>query len=125
MVFPSGALKIVGDMNTEERTKAIEKFRNKEKVIYITYGCGSFGLNLQFCKNIIFAEHCFDYSQQIQAEARIYRIGQENDVNYYNLWCKVGLEQMIKMSLNKKSNLLLEVKKQIEKEGIEKCLINL
>lgn len=114
----AGANKIVGDMNTKERKQVIDKFeRGDFKELYITYGCGSYGLNLQFCRNIIFAEHCFDYSQRIQAEARIYRIGQNYDVNYYNLWCNVGLEKMIQSSLNKKSNLLNEIKKEIDKKG--------
>lgn len=116
--IPTGANKIVGDMNTKERKQVIDKFeRGDFKELYITYGCGSYGLNLQFCRNIIFAEHCFDYSQRIQAEARIYRIGQNYDVNYYNLWCNVGLEKMIQSSLNKKSNLLNEIKKEIDKKG--------
>lgn len=116
--IPAGANKIVGDMNTKERKQVIDKFeRGDFKELYITYGCGSYGLNLQFCRNIIFAEHCFDYSQRIQAEARIYRIGQNYDVNYYNLWCNVGLEKMIQSSLNKKSNLLNEIKKEIDKKG--------
>ena len=116
--IPAGANKIVGDMNTKERKQVIDKFeRGDFKELYITYGCGSYGLNLQFFRNIIFAEHCFDYSQRIQAEARIYRIGQNYDVNYYNLWCNVGLEKMIQSSLNKKSNLLNEIKKEIDKKG--------
>lgn len=116
--IPAGANKIVGDMNTKERKQVIDKFeRGDFKELYITYGCGSYGLNLQFCRNIIFAEHCFDYSQRIQAKARIYRIGQNYDVNYYNLWCNVGLEKMIQSSLNKKSNLLNEIKKEIDKKG--------
>lgn len=117
--IPDGALKVIGKMNKEQRAKAIQCFKNSEKVLYITYGCGAYGLNLQFCKNIIFAEHSFDYAQREQAEARIYRIGQKYNVNYYNLWCNVGLEQLIQGSLNKKSNLLDEVKKEIANRGVK------
>ena len=123
--IPHGALRIVGDMNTKQRAEAIEKFKGETKVIYITYGCGAFGLNLQFCKNIIFAEHSFDYAQREQAEARIYRIGQEYDVDYYNLWCDVGLERLIQASLDKKSNLLDEVKKEIAKKGVKEWAKNI
>lgn len=117
--IPNEALKVVGEMNTKQRAEAIQRFKDSEKVLYITYGCGAYGLNLQFAKNIIFAEHTFDYAQREQAEARIYRMGQEYDVDYYNLWCDVGLERLIQGSLNKKSNLLDEVKKEIEKKGVE------
>lgn len=121
--IPNGAAAITGDLNEKERAAVIEDFRQgKMKVLYITYGCGAFGLNLQFCKNMIFADHTFDYSQQIQAEARIYRLGQENDVNYYNLWCDVGLERLIRGSLEKKTRLLDEVKKEIDKNGAEQWL---
>lgn len=121
--IPDGVAAITGDMDEKERATTIENFRNgKFNVLYITYGCGAFGLNLQFCRNIIFADHTFDYAQQIQAEARIYRMGQKYDVNYYNLWCEIGLERLIKASLDKKTQLLDEVKKEIEKNGVEKWL---
>ena len=121
--IPQGASSITGDLNEKDRAAVIEDFRQgKMKTLYITYGCGSFGLNLQFCRNIIFADHTFDYSQRIQAEARIFRIGQENDVNYYNLWCDVGLERLIQKSLEKKTRLLDEVKKEINKVSIENLI---
>lgn len=82
-------------------------------------------MNFQFCKNIIFSEHSFDYAQRIQAEARIYRMGQEHDVTYYNVWCDVGLEDLIKASLDKKTNLLDEIKKEIEAKGAEEWLKNI
>lgn len=121
--IPAGAAAITGEMKEQERAAAIESFRRGEmKVLYITYGCGAFGLNLQFCKHMIFADHTFDYAQRIQAEARIYRIGQADDVHYYSLWCDCGLERLIKGSLDKKTNLLTEVKKEISKKGTEKWL---
>lgn len=121
--IPDGAAAITGDLNGKERAAVIEDFRNgKIKVLYITYGCGAFGLNLQFCKHMIFADHTFDYAQRVQAEARIFRIGQENDVNYYNLWCDVGLERLIQKSLEKKTRLLDEVKKEIERVNLEQFI---
>lgn len=121
--IPHGCMAITGDMNEKKRIAIIEDFKSgKVKVLYITYGCGAFGLNLQFCRNIIFADHTFDYAQRIQAEARIFRLGQENDVNYYNLWCNCGLERLIQASLDKKTRLLDEVKKEIDKKGTEQWL---
>lgn len=124
--IPSGAAAIVGEMDVQARTAVIEEFRRgKIKVLYITYGSGAFGLNLQCCKHMIFADHTFDYAQRIQAEARIYRLGQTADVHYYSLWCDCGLERLIKGSLDKKTNLLDKVKKEISKKGEEKWLKNL
>lgn len=121
--IPTNEFKITGDMNAKEREEIIKKFQNKEiQTLYITYGCGTFGLNFQNCKNIIFAEHSFDYAQRLQAEARIFRLGQEHNVNYYDINCKCGLDELIRGCLNKKSNLLLEINKEIERKGIEKWL---
>lgn len=124
--IPKGAAALIGDMNEREREAVINGFRaGKIKVLYVTYGCGAFGLNLQCCKHMIFADHTFDYAQRIQAEARIFRLGQADDVHYYSLWCNCGLERLIKGSLDKKTNLLNEVKKEINKKGEEEWLKSL
>lgn len=121
--IPSSSEKITGDIKESERVDIIERFKNNEfKTLYITYGCGAFGLNLQFCKNIIFADHTFDYSQRIQAEARIFRIGQLNNVTYYDVNCNCGLDRLIRGCLDKKVKLLDEVKKEIDKVGVKEWL---
>lgn len=82
----------------------------------VTYGKGSFGLNLQEYKNIIFYEKTWDYAQLEQAKRRIYRIGQSEDVNYYFLTSDLGLDRMIDASISKKTNLLNLFKKSSNKE---------
>jgi SNF2 family DNA or RNA helicase len=112
--IPEGALRIVGSMNDEERRLAIDKFKNEEKVLYITFGCGAFGLNLQFASNLIFADRTWDLAQMEQAEARIFRMGQtENEVNYYYVKGGTGLEKLLTSNLEKKTDLLEEVKETI------------
>lgn len=121
--IPLEGKKITGNTPLKERTKILNNFKNnKFKVLYMTYGIGSYGLNLQFCNNIIFADQTFDYAQKVQAEHRIYRIGQNENVNYYNLYCNCGIEKTIIKSLNKKTSLLYEIKKEILKKGEEKWL---
>lgn len=115
--IPDGAHCITGAVSNENRQEIIKQFKNGEfKELWITYGCGAFGLNLQFCYNTIFADKIWDYSLIEQAEARTYRIGQNEDVNYYNLTCRnSGLERMITENINKKGDLLQTVKEEIEK----------
>lgn len=121
--IPSGEKRIIGEMKTSEREKIIDDFKNnKFKALYITYGCGAFGLNLQNCDTIIFADHTFDYAERLQAEARIYRLGQEKDVKYIDLNCDCGLDNLIRGCLIKKTKLLDEVKKEIENKGVEEWL---
>lgn len=115
--------KIIGEMRGSERDRIINDFRRGMfRTLYITYGCGAFGLNLQNCRSMVFADHTFDYSQRIQAEARIYRMGQEYDVDYYSLNCDCGLDRLIRGCLDKKVRLLDEVKKEIDKKGTEEWL---
>lgn len=113
--IPAGAVSITGDDKPQERADKIAAFKRGDfKALYITYGCGAYGLNLQFCHNVIFSEHSWDYAQRVQAEARVYRIGQGEEVNYYDLICEdVGLEGLITDCLEKKSNLLDRVKREI------------
>lgn len=115
--IPTDAPRITGAENQKQRNETIDAFKRGDfNVLYITYGCGAFGLNLQFCKNMIFAEHTWDYAVREQAEARIYRMGQGDEVTYYDLICSgVGLEQLIFKCVGRKGNMLDTVKAEIQK----------
>lgn len=127
--IPSGAHKITGRVKEDERQEIIDRFRNGEfKELWITYGCGAFGLNLQFCHNTIFADKIWDYSLVDQAEARTYRMGQLENVNYYNLTCaNSGLERMIEDNIDRKGDLLHTVKEEIAKTkgGVKEWVKNI
>ena len=84
--------------------------------LWITFGCGAFGLNLQFAHNLVFADRTWDYAQMEQAEARVYRLGQEEHVDYHTVYCtSVGIEDMISRNLDRKTGLLDEVKEKVSK----------
>lgn len=104
-----------------DRKDDLDNFRNA----VLTYGCGSFGLNLQRFNRIVFVDLTFDYGQQIQAMSRIKRRGQERDIEIITLACTNGLEQIIRTSLEKKSGSSKNIKKILEemsKEDMEKKL---
>lgn len=82
----------------------------------LTYGKGTLGLNLQAYKNMIFVDKTWDYAQLEQAQRRIYRIGQENDVKFFYLTGDVGLEKMIDKCIRKKTSILDEFKKSSKEE---------
>lgn len=124
--IPDGSNMIIGSMNAKEREKEISDFKaGKTKTLYMTYGCGSFGLNLQNCHRMIFADHTFDYAERLQSEARIYRMGQESSVEYIDVNCDCGLDKLIRGCLAKKVKLLDEVKNEIEKKGWKEWLKNI
>lgn len=111
--IPEDALSITGKTKLHDRNKILKHFKENGGALYLTYGCGAYGLNLQFCNDVIFAEHTWDYAQRIQAEARVHRIGQESDVTYYDLICNTGLESCIFNCIRKKTGFLNEVKRNI------------
>lgn len=91
----------------------------------LTYGTGAFGLNLQSFNRIVFIDSTFDYGQKIQAISRVKRLGQESDIKILNLWVKVGLEEIIQKSLDKKEGSSENIKRILEsmtKEEMEKAL---
>jgi SNF2 family DNA or RNA helicase len=91
----------------------------------LTYGKGSFGLNLQKYNRVIYFDKTFDYSFREQSEGRIYRNGQTLDCEYYDLTGDVGLEQMIDDCIEKKETLVNYFKKmgnKVTKENLKQVL---
>lgn len=81
----------------------------------LTYGTGSFGLNLQDYNRIIYFDKTFDYSFREQSEGRIYRNGQTLDCEYFDLTGDIGLERMIDRCIQNKEGLVQYFKKQGKK----------
>lgn len=72
----------------------------------LTYGKNSYGLNLQSYHRIIYFDKTFDFAFREQSEARIYRLGQQNDCEYIDLTGDIGLERMIDKCIEKKVSLV-------------------
>lgn len=85
----------------------------------MTYGTGSLGLNLQQYSRIIYFDKTFDYAFREQSEARIYRTGQQEDCEYYDLTGNVGLERMIDDCIRRKTSLVEAFKSGYQKEFTE------
>jgi len=61
-------------------------------VILCQYQAASMGLNLQKARICVFYSLCLSYSDYEQAKARIHRIGQNRNCNFYNLICSDSIE---------------------------------
>ena len=103
----------------KNRKEIIEKFKNDNKPLILTYGVGSYSLNLQFCNEIVFSSINFDYAKIEQAKYRIKRIGQEKDIKYTYFLTNLGITNLILENLEKKKTLKNLVEEKIVEEGIE------
>jgi superfamily II DNA or RNA helicase len=71
-------MKLVAEMNSEERYDTANKFNTTDKVVLVasTRACGE-GLNLQTCSDVIMHERQWTPAAEEQAEGRVIRIGQK------------------------------------------------
>lgn len=114
-------IEFTGKISQKKRQENREKFKNDVQFMLANKQCGAYGLNLQFCHNIIFYSNDFDLATRLQAEDRVHRIGQEKTVNIYDICCEYTIDVFIANCLQNKSSLLDSFKKQISiwKEAIE------
>ena len=107
---------------TRNRDEIIERFKNDNKPLLMTFGTGAFGLNLQFCNRIAFASLTFDYAKVDQAKARIRRIGQTRDIEYTYFKSDLGIFDMIQENVTKKMRLEELIIKKIKEGKVNECL---
>lgn len=114
-------VEFTGEIRPKQRQQNRIEFKNHVQFMLANNQCGAYGLNLQFCHNIIFYSNDFDLATRLQAEDRVHRIGQEKTVNIYDICCEYTIDVFIANCLQNKSNLLDSFKKQISiwKETIE------
>ena len=105
--------------NIKNRNEIIKKFKNDNKPLLMTYGVGSYSLNLQFCNEIVYSSINFDYAKLGQSKYRIKRIGQEQDIKYTYFLTNLGITKLILENLDKKMTLENLVKEKMMEGDIE------
>lgn len=77
-----GAVEVRGSMTNEAKVDEIGKFINGETRCLVSKPtiCG-FGMNFQFCRNVMFVGLSDSWEQYYQAKRRVWRFGQKRDVN--------------------------------------------
>lgn len=96
---------INGDVKKNDRTQILNDFELNNIPLLISFGTGSYGLNLQHCNEIIFSSLTFDYAKILQAKARIKRIGQIDNIKYTYFDINLPINKFIAKNINKKEEL--------------------
>ena len=71
-------------MNLAERDESRERFRGEIQIM-ISTSAGGYGMNFQFCSNVVNYDLPWNPMKIEQRVGRVHRIGQKNDVNIYNV----------------------------------------
>lgn len=90
-------LKLDGSVNIDSRQDLVQKFNSDPSidVLLLTTAVGGVGLNLTGADTVIFVEHDWNPSKDLQAMDRAHRLGQKKVVNVYRLITKGTLEEKI------------------------------
>jgi hypothetical protein len=105
-----------GSVRGEERFSAIDNFTAESEVFVflLSTRAGGVGLNLVAADTVIFMDLDFNPQMDLQAQERVYRIGQSRDVTIYRLITEDTVEEIMMKRSFKKMALSLNA---IEKGG--------
>ena len=103
-----------GRLNQKKRQESLKQFRDGTQFLIANKMCGAYGLNLQFCRNIIFYDNDFDFATRSQAEDRVHRLGQTKEVNIYDIVASGTIDGFISDNLDSKESLVAKFKKYLD-----------
>jgi SNF2 family DNA or RNA helicase len=95
---PQSVCVVTGNVKMPDRINAFRRFRCEPtcRVLIMTYGVGSSGLNLQEATHVIHADPWWNSLDQKQAVCRAHRIGQTRSVTEYYVLVSGSIEQKIR-----------------------------
>lgn len=108
-------VEFTGRVRAKKRQENRRIFKDKVQFLLANKQCGAYGLNLQFCRNIIFYSNDFDLATRLQAEDRVHRIGQTREVQIIDIVCHNTIDTFIANNLQNKTDLIGAFKSEIEK----------
>jgi SNF2 family DNA or RNA helicase len=111
-----GTLEYHGRIPSKQRESVIERFRNDpdKHVILMSYGAGSVGLNLQFCRYVFLFDRWWNPAVEDQAINRAHRIGVAGSVTVTRMLTQGTIEERINQVLEEKRALFDQIFSQQE-----------
>lgn len=103
-----------GSTPAAQREEIYRRSRSETVPLLLTYGTGSYGLNLQHLSSCHFASLPFDYGDVKQARSRIRRLGQERPLTYTAHLSDLGIDRLVAKNLRKKDWLASLVRHEID-----------
>ncbi len=99
-----GVLEYHGKIPHKKRETVIDQFKNdpEKRIILMSYGAGSVGLNLQFCRYVFLFDRWWNPAIEDQAINRAHRIGAAGSVTVTRMMAAGTIEQRIAAVLDQK-----------------------
>jgi SNF2 family DNA or RNA helicase len=96
-----------GDVTTDAREVAVDRFQNDPKIKYFIGQpqSGGIGLTLTAADYAIYYSNSFDLEQRMQSEDRCHRIGTKNNVTYIDIETRGSVDTKIIKALRSKKNI--------------------
>lgn len=101
------AVQYHGQCTAEQRQNAIELFQNKNATIFIgTAAAGGTGITLTAANCVVYYSNTWSLRDRLQSEDRAHRIGQQNNVVYFDLIANNTIDNTIARALQNKEDVL-------------------
>ncbi|KAF5306250.1 hypothetical protein FQA39_LY08948 [Lamprigera yunnana] len=113
-------LQLDGTIDVHKRMEVIEKINNphdKVKVLLLSLTAGGVGLNLVGANRLILFDLHWNPQLEIQAQDRIYRVGQSKPVQIFKLMVVDTIEQRIKQLQEKKMDMATGLLTGVKQKG--------
>jgi SNF2 family DNA or RNA helicase len=108
---------ISGVVKKTERLEIIDEFKTgKVQVLFLTYGVGSEGHNLQNCKVEILLDRWWTQMSKDQAQGRVFRVGQKRNVEVTQLEMEDSIDQHVVKVAERKGRQQDELLKQQDRQ---------
>ena len=107
------SLPFYGKLSRNQRNANLEAFRNSTRILVANKTCAGYGLNLQFCRNVIYYSNDWDWATRSQSEDRVHRIGQNREVRIIDICSGGTLDRKILRCLARKERLEDQIKAEI------------
>ena len=113
-----GVVAITGETKNDERQPIIDKFQSDPnvRVLVITVRTGNVGLNLVEANHVVFNDYSYSPSDMMQAEARIYRLGQTKKAHVHYLTSEGTVDEDVIAVLTSKQNIINGIVDGVEYE---------
>ena len=104
--YPEQTVLYYGEISGYDRAVAVERFQKDDTVRFFvgTQASGGTGLTLTEASTVVYYSNTFSLEDRLQSEDRAHRIGQKNNVTYYDIEAVDTVDQRIVSALRMKKD---------------------